>query len=96
MLKPRVSKILTIPVEKEQNMSFTDNIKMHLVTLTKTQLWDLGVGTLGGHPSINWLKWINFNPMKKCHLEDGLILLVRPSSGGGGGVSGTFSYLRIL
>ena len=96
MLKPRVSKILTIPVEKEQNMSFTDNIKMHLVTLTKTQLWDLGVGTLGGHPSINWLKWTNFNPMKKRHLEDGLILLVRPSSGGGGGVSGTFSYLRIL
>ena len=96
MLKPRVSKILTIPVEKEQNMSFTDNIKMHLVTLTKTQLWDLGVGTLGGHPSINWLKWKNFNPMKKCHLEVGLILLVRPSSGGGGGVSGTVSYLLFL
>ena len=28
------------------------------------------------------------------HLEDGLNLLVRPSSGGGGGVSGTFSYLQ--
>lgn len=29
-------------------------------------------------------------------LEDGLNLLVRPSSGGGGGLSGTFSYLFTL